>query len=125
VVPAVTEMVRDHAADEARHHAYFADFLRTMWAALPPRQRALGAGLVPDFVHAFLQPDRPAARAELRGYGLADADIEQVVAEVWPDDEVTSSVREYASRTVSYFREVGALDDPQVEDRFAAAGLLP
>jgi hypothetical protein len=125
VVPAVTEMIRDHATDEARHHAYFAQFLRTLWAGLEPAQRIAGARLVPEFVHAFLEPDRPAVRAELRGYGMTDDAVEQVLAEAWPDAEVAASVREYSARTVSYFRDVGALDEPEIEDRFAAAGLLP
>lgn len=124
VVPAVGEVIRDHAADEGRHHVYFAAFLRILWGWLTPKERVAAALLVPDLVHAFLRPDRPASREELFGYGLSGDAVEQVIAECWPDDLVRKTVGASAARTVFYFRELGVLDDPQVADRFAGAGLV-
>lgn len=124
VVPAVDDIIRDHAADEGRHHAYFAAFLRIMWGWLTPEERTASALLVPDLVDAFLQPDRSASREELLGYGLSEDAVEQVIAECWPDALVRKTVAASAERTVFYFRELGVLDDPRVAERFAEAGLV-
>ena len=100
VVAAVSEVIRDHAADEGRHHAYFAAFLRILWGALTPAERGAGAVLVPELVHAFLTPDCSAMRAELCSYGLSTDEAEEVLSEVWPGEVVAASVRASAARTV-------------------------
>lgn len=124
VAAGVHEVVHDHALDEGRHHAYFAAFLKVLWGALAPAERIAGAAMVPDLVHAFLQPDRPAVLEELCGYGLSRDEAQQVLAEVWPDEIVMAAARASAARTISYFRVLGALDEPEVAERFTRAGLV-
>ncbi|MFJ7335488.1 diiron oxygenase [Streptomyces sp. NPDC101110] len=124
IVPAVRETIRDHAADEGRHHVYFAAFLRYLWAALDPAARREAALLVPRLIAAFLQPDLDAVRAELLGYGLTRDDAEQVLAEVYDAKTVAAHTRATAKRTISYFVALDVLDDPMVEHEFRAHGLL-
>lgn len=121
---AVRETIRDHAQDEGRHHAYFAEFLRFLWGRLDRSVRRAAALVVPDLVLAFLRPDLPAMRTELRDYGLTTDATEQVLAEVFHPGVIDTHARATARHTVRHFASVGALDDPAARDRFAELGLL-
>lgn len=124
VVPAVREVIRDHAVDEGRHHAYFAAFLRILWGQLDERARDFTARVAPSLIDAFLRPDFDAVRAELRGYGLDADEAEQVVAEVYPDEVVREFFRTTAQQTVRYFHALGVLGRPGVAEEFARLGLV-
>lgn len=125
VVPAVREVMSDHAVDEGRHHTYFVIFLRYLWARLDrPTRRTVGQ-LIPTLVHAFLRPDLDAIHAELRGYGLSDGEVVQVTDEVFTRETVDAFVRVSASQTVRHFASLDVLDDPAVVEEFESGGLLP
>ncbi|MDX8053969.1 diiron oxygenase [Lentzea sp. BCCO 10_0798] len=121
---AVRDTIRDHAQDEGRHHAYFASFLKYLWAQLDPAVRRELGPLLPDLVLAFLHPDLPAVREELLGYGLSRDDAEQVLAEVYDEHTVREYARDTARLTLRHFASVGVLDDPAARDRFEELGLL-
>jgi hypothetical protein len=118
----VRALVADHAADEGRHHAYFRDVLTRLWPQLSAAQRRLVGPRIPDFVHAFLDPDIPAARAILLSSGVPPRAVTDIVADSyqWPP---ARDIRRAARATVRCFRDVGALDDPATAAAFDAAGL--
>lgn len=124
VYSAVRDTIRDHAQDEGRHHAYFAQFLKFLWHQMDPALRRTAGRLLPELVHAFLRPDLPAMRVELLGYGLARDDVEQVLAEVFDEQVVTAYARSTARRTLRYFAELGVFDDGGTRAGFERAGLL-
>ncbi|MFE2644587.1 diiron oxygenase [Streptomyces nigra] len=112
LVPAVRESIRDHALDEGRHHAYFAVFLRHLWAQLSPPERRLAGRLVPRLMDAFLLPDLDSLRIELTGYGLSTDEAEQVITEVYTPDVLSEHTRVTSRMTRRYFEQLGAFDDP-------------
>jgi hypothetical protein len=120
----VRDTIRDHASDEARHHAYFAAFLRYLWHDMDPRMRRRSGRLVPELIDAFLRPDVEVVRAELAGYGFGEDEAEQIVSEVFAEDVIRAHVAATARRTVSYFAAVGVLDDEVARARFEERGLL-
>ena len=124
VAGAVREVLRDHLADEGRHHRYFALFLRQLWGQLDAGDRRAAALLVPPLVDCFLRPDAAAVRDDLLAAGLSRADSEQVVAEVFPPDLVHGYTWSTTRQLVRYFAQLGALADPEVEAVFAAGGLV-
>lgn len=124
VVPTVVEVMRDHAVDEGRHHAYFAHFLKELWAQSSAAHRRALALFVPKMIDAFLRPDTAATKDELMGYGMSRDDAEHVVAEVYPEDLIRKTRRGAASQTVRYLARLGALDDPEVQEAFAQEELV-
>ncbi|PZT71872.1 MULTISPECIES: diiron oxygenase [unclassified Streptomyces] len=118
VVSTVRDVVQDHAADEGRHHTYFALFLKELWAQSDRAARRDVALLVPRMIDAFLRPDLPALRAELAGYGIGRDATEQILAEVFPEDLVRAASRNSARQTVRYLAQLGALDEPEVQAAF-------
>jgi hypothetical protein len=124
VAAAVREVLRDHLADEGRHHRYFALFLRQLWGQLDPGDRRAAALLVPALVDCFLRPDAAAVRDDLLAAGLSRDEGEQVVAEVFPAGLVRDYTWSTTRQMVRYFAQLGALDDPEVEAVFAAGGLV-
>lgn len=124
VPAAVRDAIRTHALDEGRHHAYFASFLRFLWAQLDPKLRTFAGGLVPRLVMTFLAPDLAALRAELEGYSLTRDEVEQVLAEVYAPHVVASHARAVSRQTIAHFTAVGAFDDAAVVEELASYGLV-
>jgi hypothetical protein len=123
--PAVRQALEDHAHDERRHHAYFAEILRAMWPQLTPSVRQRAGTVVPALIDAFLRPDMDGARRELCDHGLSRDDAECVIAESYPENVVRSDRRHVARHTVRYFQEVAALDDAATLAAFVEADLVP
>ncbi|AEV87116.1 hypothetical protein ACWT_6099 [Actinoplanes sp. SE50] len=123
VSAAVRGTVRDHAADEGRHHAYFAAFLRFLWGQLSSDDRRRAAVLVPRLIDIFLRPDVPALRAEMVGYGLTAEEAECVVDETYTPDVVREHVAATSRQTVRYFESLGAFDDPLAADELHRYGM--
>ena len=124
VSEAVRNTLQDHALDEGRHHTYFATFLRLLWQQLDRPTRQAAAPLVPELIDCFLRPDLVPIRLELRGYGLAADEVEQVIEEVFPTSAVTSFGRSASRQTLRYFSVLGALDDPRARAGLEQRGLL-
>lgn len=121
----VRDLVCDHAKDEGRHHVYFRSVLKHLWPALAPGDRRTVGPLVPAAIHAFLGPDYMAAADQLRGIGLTEQEIDQVITESWPPHGVNLSIANAAHHLTRYFTDVGALDDPRTLASFEEAGLVP
>jgi hypothetical protein len=119
----VRELVRDHAADEGRHHIYFRSVLEHLWPALTPRERLAIGPQIPAAVYAFLEPDYGQAFRHLRGIGLTEQEADQVIAESWPQPTVRRTIAEAAAPVVRYFTGAGALEDARTLDSFERAGL--
>ncbi|NWF29771.1 diiron oxygenase [Streptomyces sp. PKU-EA00015] len=122
LVPAVRESIRDHAADEGRHHAYFAAFLRHLWGQLSTAERQFAGRLVPQLMDAFLLPDLESLRAELTGYGLSKEQVEQVVGEVYTPEVLSRHSRATSRMTRRYLDQLGAFDDPRAQAELHAHG---
>jgi hypothetical protein len=121
---AVRDVVRDHAEDEGKHHAYFHSVLRHFWPALDRAQRRKLGPWLPGLIQAFLEPDYTAEAYALLDVGLKQSDVELILAETYPENVVVADIAQAARTTVRYFTEVGALDDPATRESFAAAGLV-
>lgn len=121
---AVSTLVRDHAEDEGRHHAYFRSVLNQFWPALTPAERRALGPLLPDVILAFLEPDYPYIRAALAAAGLSRQSAVRVVAESYPRAAQRQSYRKMARSTVRYFTEMGAMDDTRTRERFLSSGLM-
>jgi hypothetical protein len=124
VKQSIRGLVRDHAIDEGRHHAYFAELLRVVWARLPEERRRLAALRLPDLIFAFLHPDLPSIRAELMSYGFTRDQTEQVLAETYTPAAVGGYVRASTTSLIRYLRELEVFEDPEAGDRFRAVGLI-
>jgi P-aminobenzoate N-oxygenase AurF len=122
VVGAVRETVSDHAGDEGRHHAYFAIFLKLLWAQLTPAERDHAGAWVPRLADAFLRPDVAAVRDELADHKMRPGDIEIVLAEVFPADVMATHRSHIARHTLRYFAELDAFGTAQSQQELADHG---
>jgi para-aminobenzoate N-oxygenase AurF len=120
---AVRQLVGDHAEDEGRHHAYFRTFLNYFWHALDDSQRRALGPWIPATILSFLEPDYRAIGYALRETGLAQSDVEHVVAESFPRQRVARDAVRAARWTVRYLAEAGVLDDERTRDAFVESGL--
>ncbi|KPI00269.1 P-aminobenzoate N-oxygenase AurF [Actinobacteria bacterium OK074] len=124
VIGTIREVVRDHAEDEGRHHAYFAAFFKELWQGMSPVLRERAARCLPELVSRSLTPELVPVRASLRAAGLDEAAVREIVADCHPPDRVRENIRSSARHTFHLFESVGVMDVPGARDAFISAGLL-
>ncbi|CAM5330728.1 hypothetical protein GCM10010329_38100 [Streptomyces spiroverticillatus] len=122
VITLVRDIVRDHAIDEGRHHAYFAAFFKHLWGQLSSSERVLVARLLPDIIVQSLQPATRAARTALSQAGLSDQAVNTIIEDSYHRDAVMAGIVYASERTVALFQECGVLDVPGAREAFAKAG---
>jgi hypothetical protein len=124
VISAIREMVSDHADDEARHHAFFSNLFDILWPQLSKKQQAVLGPLLPHFIIKSLEPDYNAIRRRLASVGLPPAQIDQVMEESYPANEVIAGLRKTASATLRLFERNGLFEEAGTMDAFSRSGLL-
>jgi hypothetical protein len=124
VMKAVREVIADHAEDEGRHHAYFAKVLEYLWPLMGERERKVIGPLLPQFIQAFLEPDYKAAAYELAGCGLRPEEVQQVVYESYPHEQILAGIKSGSQATIRHFRRNGLFEDQRIVDAFQNAGLI-
>ncbi|OJF12826.1 hypothetical protein BG844_18600 [Couchioplanes caeruleus subsp. caeruleus] len=122
--PSVRDLVADHAEDEGRHHAYFRSVLQAFWPSLDVRQQRTLGPMFPELMEVFLEPDPLGLAYALSDIGLDTPQVEQVLAESYPEGVVRAQIADAAATTVRYLWDVGALADPATREAFHAAGLI-
>jgi P-aminobenzoate N-oxygenase AurF len=125
VISTVRELVTDHAEDEARHSVFFSELFGYLWGQLDQRRRRLLGPLIPGFIIGPLAPPMEAMRGWLARIGIEPGDIEDVIAESYPREEVQVGMAQTARATLRLFGRHGLYDDPATREAFAAHGLLP
>ena len=124
VVPAVREMVSDHAEDEAKHHAYFSALFDLLWRRPTKQERTILGPILPHFIVKSLEPDYLSIRRRLATFHLKPEEIDQIMEESYPWKKVIANLRKTASATLHLFERNGLFEDQQTLDAFRASGLL-
>jgi hypothetical protein len=122
VQPAVRAVASDHASDERRHHAYFAQLLEMMWPRFPKPLRRQAVLLLPVLLHAFLDVDRQAMRNILTRFPSVFPEPDATITGLLSSDAVKRRLQESARPSISQLRKVGVLDEEAAIEVFAAAG---
>lgn len=120
---AVRDLVRDHAEDEGRHHAYFRVVLRALWEVLSPTEKHSLSLLIPQIIYAFLEPDYGQTSEALAAVGMSASEIEQCIGEAWTPASIAASVASGARPIIRYLAELGALEGREVQECFTESGL--
>jgi hypothetical protein len=124
VAETVRDVLRDHAEDEARHHAYFAQALVMAWPRLDAAKQAVIGPLLPRFMEMFLTPDRLAIQEWLACLGLNAKEAECVIEESHPREHDLVRWRRDAAPTLHHMKRAGILDDARAYDAFVASGFI-
>jgi len=125
VVPAVRAVLKDHADDEAIHHAYFAGLLQWLWPRLTEQQRRIVGPLLPEFILGFLEPDYDAVRKNLLAAGIPRREAGAVIEDCYPREEVLKGVRQASAVTVTHFYNTGVFEDDSIGEAFERKGIPP
>lgn len=125
VLTVVRDIVRDHAMDEGRHHAFFASFFTSLWGHLDAGTRHRMGLYLPQLIVRSLEPATGSARQALRAAGFAEAAAAEIISDSYRREAVLPGIRKASAKTVRLFLDHGVLDLPGVHERFADAGLVP
>lgn len=120
----VSEMLRDHLTDEARHSRYFAAVFGYLWSGLDSRQRTFTAKMLLEILGIFFEIDEPWLQQNLRGAGIADSAVIQIVGGMATEQAARLRARSGAVATLDALRNAGFFASPQNQALFAKAGLI-
>jgi hypothetical protein len=119
----VRDVIRDHAVDEGKHHAYFASLLRFLWPQLSKSERLLTGRVVPGLVAVFLDPDVASVRLDLAASGLSEQTIDEIVASCFEPGRLQAQRQGMARQTLQYFRDLGCFEQTEARDQLAGQRL--
>jgi len=122
VQPSVRAVAADHASDERRHHAYFAQLLEMIWPRFPKPLRRRAVLLFPILLHAFLDLDREALRNILSRFPSVFREPDVIIANLITSTSVKRKLQESARPSISQLRKAGVLDEAKAIEVFEAAG---
>jgi hypothetical protein len=120
---AVSELMRDHASDEGRHHVFFKDIFSRI-DRLDPFGLRQALPLIPKAILAFIEPDRKQLLAGLTQVGVKAKDAEQMVHETYPKHIVRSFARESANDLLQHIEELEIGKGTALQDELHQAGLV-
>ena len=121
VVTAVRNTLRNHAEDEARHHAYFSKIVEVVWPQLRPKHRVLLGPFLPSLIRSFVSPNPVAVLSDLQVAGLSQLEARRVVDEATFDGANQCNSRS-CEKTLNCFERGGAFEDAATSDACAKAG---
>jgi P-aminobenzoate N-oxygenase AurF len=124
VISAVREIVADHASDEARHHAFFADLLQYLYPLLSEEEKSIIEPILPSLICTFLEPDLSSPKTWLTNLSLSTEDIDQIINDSYPSEHIAAHIRKVAAPTLRLFRETKVLDNSATLDAFYQSNLI-
>lgn len=124
LVSSVNDMLRDHLADEARHSRYFAEVFHYLWLALNNRQRTFASRSLLEIIGMFFEADERWLQQSLRGAGITDSAVTDIIASVTAPQATRRRARSGATATLNALKSAGFFAWPTNQQRFAKAGLI-
>jgi len=124
LVSSVNDMLRDHLADEARHSRYFAEVFHYCWLSMNSRQRTFVSRTLLEIIGIFFEVDERWLQQSLRGSGIADSDVMEIVGGMATVQANRARARSGCIATVDALRKAGFFATPHNQTLFAKAGLI-
>jgi hypothetical protein len=120
----VREVVGEHAIDEGRHFAYFANVLHLCWPRLTSHQQRTVGLLIPGLIMTFLEPDCEDMASILMSHGIRAGDARRAVEDSYPRTLVESDARQSARNTLRELYNNEVLADREIWNAFRQVGLV-
>ncbi|MCF1470227.1 hypothetical protein GOZ89_06705 [Agrobacterium vitis] len=119
---AVSDVMRDHAADESRHHVFYRELLTQVWPQLSKQERLLWARHIPKFVSAFIDPDEHAITSELFMIGITKQDSQQILLDTYSGDNISSYKVQCATQLLRALEDLDIFHQAEYREIFLEAG---
>ncbi|MCF4996103.1 diiron oxygenase [Pseudomonas syringae] len=124
LVSCVNDMLRDHLADEARHSRYFAEVFHYLWQTLNSHQRTFAARTLLEILGIFFETDERWLRQSLRGAGIAEGVVADVVGSMATVAANRLRARAGSVATLNALKKAGFFTLAHNKKLFAKAGLI-
>ncbi|SDT60054.1 diiron oxygenase [Pseudomonas granadensis] len=124
LVSCVSDMLRDHLTDEARHSRYFAEVFHYLWLSMLSRQRTFVSRTLLEIIGIFFEADERWLQQSLRGAGIAEADVMEIVSGMATVQANRTRARSGAVATLDALDKAGFFALAHNRTLFARAGLI-
>ena len=124
LVSSVSDMLRDHLADEARHSRYFAEVFHYLWLTLNSRQRMFSAKILLEVIRIFFEVDEQWLQQSLRSEAIADSAIREILDGLINANASRQRARTGATATLDALKKAGFFALAHNQKLFAKAGLI-
>ncbi len=119
---AVSGVMLDHAADEARHHIFYRDLLGSYLTSLPKGDAQAAAAQIPEAIAAYMEPDLPGIRGDLLAVGFDRDDCEEILFDTYAATSHKDYVDMSAREIQRLLHELDLSPTAEVADAFAHLG---
>ncbi len=110
----IRSIIRDHSADEARHHAFYRSLLIEVWDQLSGDDQIYVTGKLPELVLAYCIPEQEGLAADLVSLGLSKSESDVIIDEVHPPGTTLAYAMQVGS---AVFTLINELSDSHSSDR--------
>lgn len=124
LVSGVSDMLRDHLTDEARHSRYFTEVFHYLWLHLDSHQRTFAAATLLEIILIFFEADDRWLRRSLRDAGIADSAVREIVDRLVTAQATRLRARTGSIATLNALKKAGFFAESQNQTLFARAGLI-
>ncbi|MHA7773866.1 diiron oxygenase [Roseibium sp. M-1] len=104
----VRMMIRDHATDEARHHAFYRQFLFAVWPQISIADQAYLLKSIPQLILAYCEPDFLAMGRELECLGYSSEEASSILVETYPVEATKKFSFTSAAYLIDEMRSIAA-----------------
>jgi hypothetical protein len=123
LITVVRDTVRDHVADEVRHHAYFTLMFKSFWQRLTQAEQVKVAPALPNIIVRSLAPNTASARLALTEVGLNSQEVQEVLSVSYSEKQNLEAAQTAAKKTIAMFARAGVFSTAEAREAFAQAGL--
>jgi hypothetical protein len=121
LITVVRDTVKDHVADEVRHHAYFSLLFKSFWQQLTSAEQVKVAQALPDIIVRSLAPNTSSAAAALTEVGLSAHEVREILSTSYSQERNLESASNAAKKTMAMFARAGVFSTPGATEAFARA----
>jgi para-aminobenzoate N-oxygenase AurF len=122
--PVVRELVREHAHDEARHHAFFKKIFKLTWQQLHPDTRQRIGVQLPDLIAAYLRPDEFSMLEMLQRFPDVFPEPQDMLNALFSPQANRARILTAALPTLQMFQTNGMFSDERIAEAFDRAGFM-
>jgi hypothetical protein len=120
----VRETMREHAREEAFHHALFGQLIGIAWPQMTDEDRAQLGPMFAVYIKAFLETDTAAEAAALTTMGFSSSDAARISLEAAEAARARETMRDAASGTLRFLARHGVLEHDAARRALEIEGLI-
>lgn len=119
----ISGLMKDHAKDESRHHAFFKSLIYKIFSNNSLDARS-ALDFIPEAIYAFIKPDRMQLYNCLTQIGVTSSESNEIISDVYTDEVIEKSARSSAKDLLRFIDRSGMIDSNLLREKLEEKKLI-